>query len=80
MGMAAQAKAWRALQFAAATARGKSWQALPVSPGRAVFISAEDDKDERHCRLAAISEVEGFDLLGLDQLTLRSLAGCDALL
>ena len=73
-------KSLAALQLAAATALGKHWLGQPVAPGRALFISAEDDRDEIHRRIADIARAEGVNLSDLDGLTLRSLAGKDALL
>lgn len=69
-----------ALQLAASTALNSAWLGLPVRPGKAVYLSAEDDKAELHRRLADIAQAEGVALTDLDALTLRSLAGEDALL
>lgn len=73
-------KSLLALQLCCATALGTKWLNREVEPGRALFISAEDDEDELHRRLADIAHAEGIDLSQLDALTLRSLAGEDALL
>ncbi len=73
-------KSLAALQLAAATALGGSWLGQRVTPGRALFISAEDDRDEIHRRLADIAKAEGVSLADLHNLDLRSLAGKDALL
>ena len=51
-----------------------------MEPGRALFISAEDDVDEIHRRIADIARADGFEIADLVALTLRSLAGEDALL
>lgn len=69
-----------ALQLAAACALGRHWIGRGVTPGEAVFISAEDDEPELHRRLADVIEAEGIGFEDLDRLTLRSLAGEDALL
>lgn len=69
-----------ALQLAAACALGKQWLGRGVSAGQALFVSAEDDEDELHRRLNDILEAEGMGFADLDRLTLRSLAGEDALL
>ncbi|WP_297780038.1 AAA family ATPase [uncultured Roseovarius sp.] len=69
-----------ALQLAASTALSRAWLGLPVTSGRALYISAEDDRDELHRRLSDIARAEGVALAGLDNLTVRSLAGEDALL
>ena len=73
-------KSLAALQLAVATALGRSWLGQPVTGGGALFISAEDDRDEIHRRLADVARAEGVGLADLDKLTLRSLAGKDALL
>jgi len=69
-----------ALQLAASTALDRAWLGLFVRPGKEVYLSAEDDKAELHRRLADIAHAEGVTLAGLGSLTLRSLAGEDALL
>ncbi len=73
-------KSFAALQLAVATALGKPWFGQDVKPGQALFITAEDDRDEIHRRLADIAQAEGVTFADLDNLTLRSLAGKDALL
>lgn len=69
-----------ALQLAVGTALGRAWLGLSVTPGRAVFISAEDDTDELHRRVQDIAVAEGAAVAELENLILRSLAGEDALL
>lgn len=69
-----------ALQLAAACALGCNWIGRDVASGQALFISAEDDQDELHRRLYDVIEAEGVSFADLDRLTLRSLAGEDALL
>lgn len=69
-----------ALQLAAASALGRPWIGRSVSAGTAVFISAEDDQDELHRRLASVTASEEVSFADLDRLTIRSLAGEDALL
>lgn len=73
-------KSLLALQLAASVSSGGLWLGRQVSTGGAVFLSAEDDEDELHRRLADIGTASDLDLLDLDQLTLSSLAGEDALL
>lgn len=73
-------KSLAALQLAIATARGTPWLGQETTEGRAVFISAEDERDELHRRLAAVAVAEGFALADLDKLTCLSLAAEDALL
>lgn len=69
-----------ALQLAASTALARSWLGLTVRDGKAVYLSAEDDRAELHRRLADIAQAEGVELGDLRHLTLRSLAGEGALL
>lgn len=69
-----------ALQLGVAAATGGSWLGQPVTPGPALMLSAEDEREELHRRLAAICAAEGMGLDELDRLTLRSVAGEDALL
>lgn len=73
-------KSLLALQLAAACALGKPWLGRGVAAGRALLVSAEDDEDELHRRIADIVAAEAVDLADLDNLSLRSLAGEDALL
>ncbi|WP_373503644.1 AAA family ATPase [Aestuariivirga sp.] len=68
------------LQLACSTALGRPWLNQPVKDGPVLFISAEDDEDELHIRLATIAAAEGVGLGELHRLTIRSLAGEDALL
>jgi len=69
-----------ALQLAVSTALQQPWLGLAVRHGKAVYLSAEDDKAELHRRLADITRAENATLADLGDLTLRSLAGEDALL
>nr|WP_300975800.1 AAA family ATPase [Yoonia sp.] len=73
-------KSLLALQLAASTALARPWLGLPVREGKAIYLSAEDDRAELHRRLADIAQAEGVLLADLSNLTLRSLAGEDALL
>jgi len=73
-------KSLLSLQLACAVALGRQWVGLPVSGGPALYISAEDDLDEIHRRLEDVARGEGVTLADLDRLTVRSLAGEDALL
>ncbi|WP_233902104.1 AAA family ATPase [Paracoccus denitrificans] len=73
-------KSLLALQLATACALGKPWLGKTVAGGRALFVSAEDDEDELHRRLADVLNAEEASFADLDQLALRSLAGEDALL
>ena len=69
-----------ALQLATSTALARPWLGLPVHEGKAVYLSAEDDKSELHRRLADIAHAENVNLGDIENLKLRSLAGEDALL
>lgn len=69
-------KSLLALQLAHAVATGGRWLGLETETGGALYLSAEDDEEELHRRVA---DVAGSDLDRLDRLTLRSLAGEDAL-
>lgn len=69
-----------AIQLAVACAAGKPWLGRKAASGQALFISAEDDEDELHRRLQDVAQAEDVEFSSLDQLTIRSLAGEDALL
>lgn len=73
-------KSQLALQLAVAVAVGGSWLGRPVTQGRAIVLSAEDDVDELHRRIDGVLCATGFQYDDLAGLTLRSLAGEDALL
>jgi RecA-family ATPase len=69
------------LQLAAAKATGSNWLGMPIERGRALFLTAEDEMDELHRRVAAIlrgtTAFAGPDLVDLH---LVSLDGRDAVL
>ena len=73
-------KSLLALQLAVAAAAQASWLGKPVKAGRVLVISAEDDDDELHRRLEDILTAECLGYDDIAGLTLRSLAGEDALL
>ncbi|WP_425050752.1 AAA family ATPase [Psychromarinibacter sp. S121] len=73
-------KSLLALQLAVAVVAGTGWIGKAVSNGGAIFLSAEDDDDELHRRTDDILRAEGRSYDDLSGLTLRSLAGEDALL
>lgn len=73
-------KSLLALQLAVAVAAQTAWIGKTANIGRVIFLSAEDDDDELHRRLHDILTAEGRDYDDLSGLTLRSLAGEDALL
>jgi RecA-family ATPase len=69
-----------ALQLAVATALGRDWLGLPVTRGRVLYLSAEDELDEVHRRLAEICDGIGADLGQLSDVRVSPLAGEDAIL
>lgn len=73
-------KSLLALQLVAAAALGHPWLGRSMATGRALFVSAEDDQDELHRRLWDVAQAEGVTFADMDRLTVRSLAGEDALL
>jgi RecA-family ATPase len=74
-------KSLLALQLAVAVAtRDSLWLGLEVAHGGAVFVSAEDELDEVHRRLANICAADGPDITHLTDLTVLPLAGRDAVL
>lgn len=73
-------KSLLALQLAVAVAAGRKWLDLEVSSGAVLYLSAEDDLDELHARLDAITRAEGLSLGELDQLHLAVRAGEDAVM
>ncbi|TVQ52094.1 MAG: ATPase, partial [Rhodobacteraceae bacterium] len=73
-------KSLLALQLAVAVATGGAWIGRAVREGPAMVLSAEDDVDELHRRLDAILRADDLDFAAAGDLTLRSLAGEDALL
>lgn len=73
-------KSLLALQLAVAVTAQTAWIGKTANTGRVIFLSAEDDDDELHRRLDDILQAEGRDYDDLSGLTLRSLAGEDALL
>ena len=73
-------KSLLALQLGVAVAGRRTWLGIGVSHGGCVYVSAEDDLDEIHRRLAGIAEAEGLDLRELDGLQIVPLAGEGAVL
>lgn len=67
------------LQLAVSTVLGCAWFGLSTRQGKAVYMSAEDDRDELHRRLHDICTAEETPLANLNNFVLRSLAGEDAL-
>ena len=73
-------KSLLALQLAIGAATGTGWLGRPVQQGGVIFISAEDDDDELHRRTDDILRSAGLTYDDVPDLTMRSLAGEDALL
>lgn len=73
-------KSLLATQLLASVASGALWLGMQVQRGRALYLSAEDDIDEVHRRLAAICEAEGIDLGALRDLFIAPLAGEETIL
>lgn len=73
-------KSLLALQLAVATAAGTEWIGTAPEPGRVLFISAEDDLAELHRRAANIVRAMRIRFSDLENLSLLSLAGQDAIL
>lgn len=73
-------KSLLSLQLACAVALGRNWIGFPAASGSAMFISAEDDVEELHRRVVDVARAEAVSLADLGRLTIRSLAGEDALL
>lgn len=73
-------KSLLALQLAIACATGGLWAGYPVKRGNALFLSAEDEVDELHRRTDDILRHEGRTYAEAGGVTIRSVAGEDALL
>ena len=73
-------KSLLALQLAVSTAAADQWIGMHPASGKTIYISAEDDRDELHRRVADIAHQSGHGLGDLSNLIMRSLAGEDALL
>ncbi len=74
-------KSLLALQLAVAAATGIDWIGHTVQrPGPVVYISAEDERDELHRRMASVTEAFGISFSDLPDLLFRSLAGEGAIL
>src|SRR5271166_5546261 len=73
-------KSLLALQLAVATAARTEWVGTLPSQGLVLFVSAEDDIEELHRRLANIVRTQGLEIASLDSLEFLPLAGRDAIL
>ena len=67
-------------QLAVAVTTGGEWIGTCPVQGPVVFVSAEDDLDELHRRLAVIAHAKGIDLATLVDLHFVTLAGRDAVM
>jgi RecA-family ATPase len=67
-------------QLAVAVVTGGEWIGTCPVQGPVVFVSAEDDLDELHRRLAVIAHAKGLDLAALVDLHFVTLAGRDAVM
>ena len=74
-------KSLAALQLAVGTVLARAWFGVAImQPGGALFLTAEDDLDEVHRRLADVATADHVPLSSLDRLAISSLAGLDALM
>ena len=73
-------KSLLAMQLAVATVAGKPWIGTSPETGPGVYVSAEDDLDELHRRLADIAIGLGVELAELGGLHIVPLAGRDAVM
>jgi RecA-family ATPase len=73
-------KSLLALQLAVAVSANVHWLGMTANPGVALYLSAEDEIDEVHRRLADIVEHHGISLADLASLHIVPLAGEDAIL
>jgi hypothetical protein len=71
-------KSLLAAQLATSTVLGRRWLGIDVRQGGVLFLTAEDDRDEVHRRLADIARAEGFSLGNLNGFAVASLADVDA--
>lgn len=73
-------KSLLALQLAVSVATGANWIGHEVEKGPVLYLSAEDDSDELHRRLASIATAENFEFPDMRDLYIRSTVGMGALL
>lgn len=79
-GDGATGKSMMALQLAVMTICGGYWMGREVKAGAVLYVAAEDDLDEMHRRLDAITRAFGIAMDSLQGLRLVPLAERDALL
>jgi hypothetical protein len=80
MGDGGTGKSLLAHQLAVAMTAGCTWLGMEVKQGPVIYLSAEDDKEELHRRTDDILREMGRTYDDVADLTMRSLAGEDALL
>lgn len=73
-------KSLLALQLAASTVLGRAWLGQEVRRGNVLYLSAEDDRDEVHRRLEAITLDYGVQLADLSGLKVLDMTGRDSIL
>lgn len=73
-------KSLLALQLAVSTVSAGYWAGKPVKQGSSLYLSAEDDIDELHRRLADVATADKLSVLSLADLVIAPLAGKEALL
>ena len=73
-------KSLLALMLGVSVAASKPWLGIEVAQGPVVYVSAEDELEEVHRRLAAICEADGLDVIDLDGLSIIPLAGENSLM
>lgn len=73
-------KSLLALQLAVSTVLGRPWLGQEVRRGNVLYLSAEDDRDEVHRRLEAITLDHGVDLADLPGLKVLDMTGRDSIL
>ena len=80
LGNGGEGKTTIALQLAVAKAARTNWLGLDTRPGRTLYLSAEDDRDELHRRLDAMRLDLGLQWADLGDVHLLPLVGEDATL
>lgn len=73
-------KSLLALQLAVSTALGRPWLGQEVRRGNVLYLSAEDDRDEVHRRLEAVTLDHGVGLDELPGLKVLDMTGRDSIL
>ena len=79
-GEGAAGKSVIGLQLCAAMATGKEWLGTMPTPGRSLYLSAEDDVDELHRRLDRIRKFHAAGFADLGKMRLVDLVGENAVL